>query len=110
MSELKVVAYLVTVIDGRVMITSSPICLSGHTSEPLVTLSEAQTAITEAYEKGKRDAETEREVMRVEFCRAIDHAILLNTEAANFLRCWNEGDWDGCLEFEFEFEAAPKEK
>ena len=37
-----------------------------------------------------------------EFNRAIRHAIEQGTEAAAFLRCWQEGDWDGCREFEYE--------
>lgn len=34
--------------------------------------------------------------------RVIGHAINLGLEADQFLRCWNEGDWDGCREFGFE--------
>lgn len=37
-----------------------------------------------------------------EFNRVIQHAITLGSEAASFLRCWNEGNWDGCREFDFE--------
>lgn len=41
------------------------------------------------------------EQVRQDFCAAIDHAISLGLEGADFLRCWNEGDWDGCAEFDF---------
>lgn len=37
-----------------------------------------------------------------EFNRVIQHAITLGSEAAQFLRCWNEGNWNGCREFDFE--------
>lgn len=37
-----------------------------------------------------------------EFSRVIQHAITLGSEAAQFLRCWNEGSWGGCREFDFE--------
>ena len=37
-----------------------------------------------------------------EFNRVIQHAIGLGTEASAFLHCWNEGNWDGCREFDFE--------
>lgn len=42
--------------------------------------------------------EAERQV----FNRVIDHAISLLNEADPFLRCWREGNWDGCREFDFE--------
>lgn len=37
-----------------------------------------------------------------EFNRVIQHAITLRYEAFQFLQCWNEGNWEGCREFEFE--------
>lgn len=40
--------------------------------------------------------------VRVIYDRVIQHAIKLGMDAGPFLSCWNEGDWDGCREFDFE--------
>lgn len=44
------------------------------------------------------------------FCAAINHALSLGMEADAFLLCWNEGDWDGCREFDFPEEAIDLSK
>lgn len=40
------------------------------------------------------------EVQRI-YNTVIQHAISLGYDASYFLRCWNEGDWSGCREFDF---------
>lgn len=47
-----------------------------------------------------------------EYNRVIDHAVTLGLEAADFVRCWREGNWEACREFGFEpaswmLEASP---
>lgn len=44
-----------------------------------------------------------------DFCDAIGHAISLGLDAHIFLKCWNEGDWDGCKEYGFEPSATLRE-
>ena len=39
--------------------------------------------------------------VQAEYNRVIQHAISLDIEAGAFLTCWNEGDWEGCLEYDF---------
>lgn len=46
-------------------------------------------------------SEAQVEAMRRDFCAAIEHALGEGLEAATFLKCWNEGDWEGCREFGF---------
>lgn len=41
-----------------------------------------------------------------DFNAAINHAIDLGLEAADFLRCWREGNWSGCAEFDFAVSEA----
>ena len=43
-----------------------------------------------------------QESVQDEFNRVISHSIEQGLDAAEFLRCWREGDWSGCKEFGFE--------
>jgi hypothetical protein len=47
-------------------------------------------------------------VATAEFNRVINHAIEQGSDAAEFLRYWREGHWDGCREFGFEPDTAPQ--
>lgn len=41
-------------------------------------------------------------LVQVEFNRVLEHAIRLGVDAPAFLRDWQEGNWEGCKEFDFE--------
>ena len=79
---------------------------------PVVRLSDAEAIIADlnnlviAENQRKQQleadvAEKDAEQMQADFGAAIHHAISLGSEAADFLRYWNEGDWDACAEFGF---------
>lgn len=53
------------------------------------------------YTRVQREPGDNAEQMRADFCAAIDHAVTLGCAGAEFLRHWNEGEWDACREYGF---------
>lgn len=89
------------------LLSMSNAALIMHAQDLTLERDTLQEALSATVEQRDRFMNSE-EQMRSDFCAAINHAIGLGIDAAIFLQCWNEGDWDGCRDFGFEPSAAMK--
>ena len=83
--------------DRRAKLFAEIVAKTGSKQSVIDRAMQEIESLREQVEKDRKDAWQ----MQADFNAAIWHALSLGVDGLDFLRYWNEGDWDACAQFGF---------